>query len=81
MTRLLRFLKDKHPSLFARNISNKGKKFYNLTYWLNLKEANAVGSAEWKELYKFTEYYGLEDLSAETLDTLAKTFEPGVDEA
>lgn len=50
-----------------------------ITYWLNLKEANMLGSAEWKELYKFTEYYGLENLSAETLDNLAKTFEPGVD--
>ncbi len=81
MTRLLGFVKDKRPNLFARNVSNKDKKFYNIIFWLNLKEANAVGNAEWKELYKFTEYYGLEDLSAETLDTLAKTFEPGVDEA
>ena len=38
-----------------------------------------LGSAEWKELYKFTEYYGLENLSAETLDNLAKTFVPGGD--
>jgi hypothetical protein len=39
-----------------------------------------VGSADWKELYKFTEYYGLPDLTVNTLDQLARSFEPGVDD-
>ena len=51
-----------------------------ITYWLNLKAANAEGAANWKELYKFTEYYNIPDLSPETLDQLAQSFAPGVDE-
>jgi hypothetical protein len=52
-----------------------------IQYWLNLKEANAIGEANWKELYTFKSYYGLDDLSAQSLELLAQSFLPGVDDA
>jgi len=48
---------------------------------LNLKEANANGEANWKELYTFKSYYGIDDLSAQSLELLAQSFLPGVDDA
>jgi hypothetical protein len=47
---------------------------------LNLKEANNLGGADWKVLYDFTSFYNLNDLSIESLDKLAKSLEPGVDD-
>ena len=51
-----------------------------IQYWLNLKEANANDKAEWKELYTFTQYYGLQDLSPQSLDILAQQLEPGIND-
>ncbi len=51
------------------------------TYWLNLKEANSQGGADWKVLYDFTAFYNLKDLTAKSLDGLAQSLKPGVDES
>lgn len=50
-----------------------------ITFWLNLKEANAKGVAEWKELYSFKDAYGLKNFKAESLGQLAQKLEPGAD--
>ena len=39
-------------------------------YSLNLTEANKKGVAEWKQSYRFTEYFGMPDLSIRSLEKL-----------
>jgi len=51
-----------------------------IQYWLNLKEANAKGESDWSKLYTFTSYYGIEDLRVASLEKLARTLQPGVND-